>query len=168
MALLTLTGQKITRISCHHLCIAQDAFPVHALLCRCPSMCRSTIRPHHFLAASCSSGDRWTTLALQGIAHQLKASHAEISHVPPRPGRWQSDSIKGDFDSSVHVDAGRAPVAGHAWWSGGPLFDVKTGKAMVHAAATYLVGCNATSLQCTSVVARRCPKLSCHMLHQLT
>lgn len=38
------------------------------------------------------------------------------------------------FDGSVRVDADRAPVAGHAWWSGGPLFDVKTGKVMVCAA----------------------------------
>ena len=68
--LLNLTEPKVTRISCHHLCIAQDAFLVHALLCRCPSMCRSMTRPHRSLAASCSSGESWTTLALQGIAHR--------------------------------------------------------------------------------------------------
>jgi hypothetical protein len=36
----------------------------------------------------------------------------------------------------VHVlNVGRAPAGGHAWWSGGPLFDVKTGKVMVCAVA---------------------------------
>lgn len=134
MALLTLTGPKMTRISCHHLCNAQDAFPVHALLCRCPSMCRSMIRPRRSLAASCSSGACWTTLSLQRIAHQRKAL------------QWQ-----------CACGVGRAPVTGPAWWSGGPLFDVKTGKVMVCAAAAFHpVRC----LQHTTVTAQPCPKLS--------
>jgi hypothetical protein len=40
------------------------------------------------------------------------------------------------YHSSVHGLAGRAPVSEGAWWSGGPLFDVQTGKVMVSAAAT--------------------------------